>query len=63
MQDNTEEGTVDVEPAIGVNKAQFLEFIHKQINSRPRRANHFRQGFLRYFSDNFLRLVFLSVAS
>ena len=52
-----------MEPAICVNEAQFLEFIHEKIYSRPRGANHFRQRFLRYLGQNFLRLLFLSVPS
>jgi hypothetical protein len=52
-----------MEAAIAVNEAQFLEFAHEKINSRPRCAYHFRQCFLRYFGKNSLRLVFLSVAS
>ena len=52
-----------MEPAITVNEAQFPEFIHEQIHSGTRCANHFRQSFLRYLGENFLRLAFLSVAS
>jgi hypothetical protein len=44
VQDNTEEGRVDVETAIVVlNEAEFPEFIHEKIHPRPRCANHFRQ--------------------
>ena len=32
MQDNTQEGSVDMQPAIVLNEAQFLEFIHEEIN-------------------------------
>ena len=31
MQDNTQQGRVDVNPAIVLNEAQFLEFIHEKI--------------------------------
>ena len=54
---------MDVEPAIVVNEAQFLEFVHEHINPGARGANHFRQRFLRYFGENSLRLAFLAVAS
>ena len=50
-------------PPLCVNEAEFLELVHKQIHSRPRCANHFRQRLLRYFGQNLLGLVFLSVAS
>ena len=52
-----------MEPAIVMNEAEFLEFVHEKIHSRPRGANHFRQCFLRYLGDQCLRLVVLSVAS
>ena len=42
VQDNTQKGSVDLKPAIVVNEAQFLEFIHEKIAPRARCANHFR---------------------
>ena len=52
-----------MEPAIRVNEAQLLEFVHEKINPRPCGANHFGQCFLRYLGENLLRRTFLSIAS
>ena len=49
MQDNTQERTVDMQPAVVLvvlNEAQFLEFIHEEVDPRTRCSNHFRQDFL-----------------
>jgi hypothetical protein len=51
-----------MEPAIIVNEAESLEFVHEKIHSWSRCANHFRQCFLRYLGEHSLRLAFLSVA-
>ena len=63
MQDNTQEGSVDMQPAIILNEAQFLEFIHEKIDPGTRCANHFRQRLLCYFGKHLLRLGFLAIAS
>ena len=42
MQDNTQEGSVDMEPAIVLNEAQLLEFIHEKIDPGARCSDHFR---------------------
>jgi hypothetical protein len=52
-----------VETAVVPNKAQFLEFIHEEVYSGARCANHLGQSLLGYFGDHFLRLVLLAVAS
>ena len=53
-----------METAIVVlNEAHFPEFIHEEIDSGARRPDHFRQHFLRYFGDYFLRLIVLAIAS
>jgi hypothetical protein len=31
VQDNIQEGRVDVQPAIVLNEAQFFEFIHEKL--------------------------------
>jgi hypothetical protein len=46
MQDNTQERTVDMQPAVVLNEAQFLEFIHEEVDPRTRCSNHFGQDFL-----------------
>ena len=63
MQDNTQEGSVDMQPAIILNEAQFLEFIHEKIDSGARWPNHLRQHLLRYFGNHFVRLVLLAILS
>ena len=47
VEDNTQEGIVDVDLAVVLNEAEFPEFVHEKINTRPRRANHLRQHLLR----------------
>jgi hypothetical protein len=42
VQDNTQEGSVDVDPAIVMNEAQFPEFVHEEIDPGARCANHLR---------------------
>jgi hypothetical protein len=46
VQDDTEEGAVDLKPAIVMNEAQFPEFVHEEVYPGARRANHFRQHLL-----------------
>jgi hypothetical protein len=40
VQDNAEERIVDVDLAVVSDIAQCFEFVHEEINSRSRRANH-----------------------
>src|SRR2546422_4098620 len=63
VQDNTEEGIVDLKSAIVMNEAQFPEFIHEKIHPRARCANHFREHLLRHFGKHLLGLGFLAIAS
>ena len=63
VQDNTQEGIVDVNLAVVLDEAQFPEFVHEKIYPGPRRANHLRQHLLRYFGKHLLRLGFLAIAS
>ena len=46
-----------MDTAIVLNEAQFLEFVHEEINSGARSPDHFRQRLLRYFGKPLLRLV------
>ena len=62
VQDNTHERTVDVDLPVVFDEAQFPEFVHEEIDSRPRRANHLRQHFLRYFGEHLLRLARPAIA-
>src|ERR1700692_3601362 len=63
VEDNAQEGRVDVETAIVPNEAQFPEFVHEEIDSGARCPDHFRQRLLRYLGNHLLRLVLLAIAS
>jgi len=63
VQGDAQEGSVDMEPAIVLNEAQFLEFVHEEIDSGACCTDHFRQSLLRYCGEHFLRLVLLTIAS
>jgi hypothetical protein len=63
VQNYTQQGRVDVDAAIVLNEAQFLEFVHEKIDSGARGTDHFRQHLLRYFGKLFLRLVFPAILS
>lgn len=62
VQDNAQEGIVEVDLAVVSNDAQFSEFVHEKIDPRPRCANHFRQHLLRYFGKHLLRIARRSIA-
>jgi hypothetical protein len=62
VQDDSQEGIVDLKRAIVTNEAQFPEFIHEKIDPRARRADHFRQHLLRYFWEQSLRVFLLAVS-
>ena len=53
MQYNTQEGRIDVEPSVVANEAQFLEFVHEEIDASARGTNNFRQDLLRYPGNHF----------
>ena len=55
VEDNTQEGIVDVDLAVVLDEAQFPEFVHEKIDPGPRCANHLRQHLLRNFGEHFLR--------
>jgi hypothetical protein len=46
VEDNIQERTVDVKLAVILDETQLLEFVHEEVYSRTRRANHFRQDLL-----------------
>src|SRR6202049_375371 len=52
-----------MEPSVVPNKAQFLEFVHEEIDASACGTNNFRQSLLRYFGNHFLRLVLLAILS
>jgi hypothetical protein len=52
VQDDTEQGIVNVDLAVGVvDEVHLAEFVHEKIDSRPRGANHLRQRFLRHLGQ------------
>jgi hypothetical protein len=58
VQDNTQEGIFDVDPAaVVLDKSQFPEFVHEKIDARPRCANHLSQHLLGYFGKCFLKFA------
>ena len=56
MQDNPQQGIVDVDLAVVFDEAQFSGFVHEQIDSRACGTDHLRQHLLRYFGKDLLRL-------
>ena len=58
MEDDTEEGTVDVQPAVVVEEPQFAELIHEETDAGPRGADHLSQRFLTHLRNDRLRLAF-----
>jgi hypothetical protein len=44
VQDNTQEGRIDVDLAVVLDEAQFSEFVHEEIDSGSVCANHLRQN-------------------
>jgi len=68
VQDYAQEGIIDVDLAVVdlaviVDEAQFLEFIHEEIDSGARCPNHFRQSLLGYSGNHLLRQVLLAIPS
>ncbi len=62
VQDNAQEGIIDVDLAVVLDEAQFPEFVHEKIDPGPRRANHLRQHLLRYFGQHLLRMALRAIA-
>src|SRR5712692_2351281 len=63
VQDNTQEGSIDVQAAVVTNETQFPEFVHEKTHPRARCANHSRQHLLGNLRKYLLRPVFLAIAS
>src|SRR5258706_9620329 len=62
VQDNAQEGIIDVDLAVVLDEARFPEFVHEKIAPGPRRANHLRQHLLRYFGQHLLRMALRAIA-
>ena len=63
MENNTKQGSVDLQTAIVVNEPQFLEFIHEEIDAGARRADHLRQHLLGDLWNHPFGLILLAIAS
>jgi hypothetical protein len=49
VEDHVQQGTVDFNMAVVINKTQFPEFVHERAHARSCRADHLRQGLLADF--------------
>src|SRR5579862_9250558 len=60
VENHVQQGAVDFDAAVVVNKAQFPKFVHEKTYARSRRADHLRQCLLADFRDDRLRPAFLA---
>jgi hypothetical protein len=63
VQDDSEEGIVDVDFSVVLDETQFSKFVHEEIDAGPRSANHLREHLLRHLGEHLFRLVACAVAS
>lgn len=63
MENDIEEGTIHMQPAIPaqpafvINEPQFAELIHEETDARAGGPNHLRQGFLTDLRNDRFRLA------
>jgi hypothetical protein len=60
VENHVQQGTVNLDAAVVVNKTQFTKFVHEKAHVRSRRADHFRQCLLADFRYDWLRPTFLA---
>jgi len=60
VEDDIEEGTVHVQPAVVVYEAQFAELIHEETDARACGPDHLGEHFLTDFRDYRFRRAFFS---
>jgi hypothetical protein len=60
VENHVQQGTVDFDAAVVVNKTQFPKFVHEKAHARSCRADHLRQGLLADLRNDWLRLTFLA---
>ena len=46
VQDNAEEGGVDLQAAVVINEPEVLELVHEEVDARSRRPARFSERFL-----------------
>src|ERR1700730_9394880 len=60
VQNDIQQGTVDFDAAVVVNKTQFSEFVHEKTHAGPGRSDHLRKRLLADFREDRLRFLFLA---
>ena len=60
VQNEIQQGTVDLDATVVVNEAQFSTFVHEKTHAGPGRADHLRERLLADVRDHRLRFVFLA---
>lgn len=60
VEDDVEEGTVHVHPAVVFNEAQFEELIHEETDTGAYGTDHLSEQFLTDLRDHRFRLAFFS---
>ena len=58
MEEDVDEGTVHVQPAVEVTESQFAKLLHEETNAGARRADHLDERFLTDLQNDRLRLLF-----
>jgi hypothetical protein len=55
VENDGQEGIIDLESAVVLDEAKLLEFVHEQIDARAGCANHLRERLLLDFRECALR--------
>ena len=56
VQNHIQQGSVDPDATVILDKAEFAEPVHEKAHSRPCRSNHFRECLLRDLGNQGVRL-------
>lgn len=60
MQNHVQQGSVNFNLAVVINKPQFSKLVHESTDARSRRADHFRECLLADLRQDRLGLAFLA---
>ena len=60
MENHVQQGTVDFDVTVVINKTQFPKSVHEMAHAGPCRANHLRECLLADFRYNWLRPTFFA---